>query len=516
MAGPDRGAGHDASAGHAIIDIGSNTVRLVVYGGPPRAPVVLHNEKVTARLGRAVAESGRLGDKASRLALAALARYRMLLDLKGVRQVDVVATAAVRDASNGAAFLEQVAALGFAPRLLSGEEEAVTSALGVIGAFPGAAGVVADLGGGSLELVDIANGASSHGVSLPLGTLRLPALRAGGIRGFREHVAERLGAAGWSAPHGAALYLVGGSFRSLARHALHLAHSVLDDPHGFALPAQAAAAQARSLARRKPESLVAVPGLSATRLAALPDAAALLLALIDQLRPAEVVFSSWGLREGLLYAALPEGTRRQDPLLAGVSAFIKREGTSPTAAAMVAGWTAPVSGLAATAPAPQGPPPAGAAAGPVPAGGSERLRLAAIMLALASARAEPNLRGDLATMWALRKRWIGIGNRERAMLAAAVLASTGRLDIVPAWQALAATADLRLAQAWGLAVRLCRRFSDASAQSLSGSTLLLSEGVLTLTVGRAYAVLVNEGVERDLKALGGVLGARTARRVAAD
>ncbi|WP_346234365.1 hypothetical protein, partial [Parafrigoribacterium mesophilum] len=85
------------------------------------------------------------------------------------------------------------------------------------------------------------------------------------------------------------------------------------------------------------------PGLSSTRLAALPDAAALLLSLIDHLRPAEIVFSSWGLREGLLYAAMPEGTRRQDPLLAGVAAFVEQERASPAAAAMVAGWTAPVS-----------------------------------------------------------------------------------------------------------------------------------------------------------------------------
>ena len=509
MAGPERGAGPDGAPAHAIIDIGSNTVRLVVYGGPPRAPVVLHNEKVTARLGRAVAETGRLGDKASRLALAALARYRALLDLKGVRHVQVVATAAVRDAVNGAEFLARVADLGFQPRLLSGEEEAIASAMGVIGALPGAAGVVADLGGGSLELVDIAEGACSHGVSLPLGTLRLPPLRAGGIRGFREHVAQSLGAAGWSAPHGTVLYLVGGSFRSLARHVLVLAHGALDDPHGVALPAAAAATLARRLARRRPESLVPVPGLSATRLAALPDAAALLLALIDQLRPAEIVFSSWGLREGLLFAGLPAGTRSQDPLLAGVASFIEQEGASPAAAAMIAGWTAQVGSL--TPPAQEGDGAAG-----VPAGGSERLRLAAIMLALASARAEPNLRADLAAMWALRKRWIGVTPRERAMLAAALLANTGRLEPDPAVQALAGAADLLQAQAWGLAVRLCRRFSDASAQSLSGSALRVEAGVLTLSVSRPYAALVNEGVERDLKALGAILGTRTAWRTAPD
>ena len=136
----------------AIIDIGSNTVRLVIYGGPARAPEVLHNEKVTARLGKGVAENGKLGQRAMSTALASLARYRTLLELKGIAEVDVVATAAARDAVNGPEFLAQIRALGLTPRLLSGEEEAITSAHGVIGAFPRAQGVVGDLGGGSVEL----------------------------------------------------------------------------------------------------------------------------------------------------------------------------------------------------------------------------------------------------------------------------------------------------------------------------------------------------------------------------
>ena len=111
----------------AIIDIGSNTVRLVIYGGPARAPDVLHNEKITARLGKGVAENGKLGGRATAAALASLARYRTLLDLKGITAIDVVATAAARDAANGPEFLQKIRALGLLPRLLSGEEEAGNS-----------------------------------------------------------------------------------------------------------------------------------------------------------------------------------------------------------------------------------------------------------------------------------------------------------------------------------------------------------------------------------------------------
>ena len=497
MATHERSAAHDLKPSRAIIDIGSNTVRLVVYGGPARAPTVLHNEKVSAKLGRGVADFGRLSEKAVKAALVALARYRALLELKGVRRIDVVATAAVRDAADGHAFLDRVRALGFAPRLLSGEEEAVASAMGVIGAFPAASGIVADLGGGSLELIDIDADTCRHGVSLPLGTLRLPPLRTGGDPAFGRHVARILADADWSAPHSPTLYLVGGSFRSFARYAMLQGEWPSDDPHGFTIAADAAAAIARTLARKKGDALLPAPGIGSSRLVAMPDAAALLLALIRTLKPAELVFSSWGLREGLLYSALEPGLQKQDPLLAGISAFVEHYGAAPAAAAMVAGWTAPANLARA-------------------AGGRERLRLAATMLALASANVEPNLRTDLSVAWAMRKRWIGITNRERAMLAASLMANAGRMDVPALWRSFASVDDLREAQGWGLAVRLCRRLSGAAAQSL-GSTALIADGIsLVLVVRKPYDALVNDGVERDLKALGTHLGLRTAWEIVAE
>jgi len=488
MAVPDRSPAHDLAPARAIIDIGSNTVRLVIYGGPPRAPVVLHNEKVTARLGRGVADTGKLSRKAAGTALAALARYRVLLDLKGVPSVEVVATAAVRDAADGSDFLDRVRALGFAPRLLSGEEEAIASALGVIGAFPEAAGIVADLGGGSLELIDVADGACSHGVSLPIGTLRLPPLRAGGDRGLAGAVVALLGKADWAAPKGATLYLVGGSFRSLARLALVRAEWPSDDPHGFELSAKAAAQVARTVIRMKPEALALVPGLASSRLACLPDAAALLLALVTQLAPARLVFSSWGLREGLLFSALDGGARAEDPLLAGIAAYAGRQGAASAAVTAAAAWTAPV---------------ARPASGPA---GDERLRLAATMLSLALVTVEPNLRPDAALSWAMRKRWVGVTTRGRAMLAASLLANTGRLELPPAVAGFAPVEDLRTAQAWGLATRLCRRLSGTAPAALEGSALGIDGEMLHLTVRGSFAALVNDSTVRDLKALAAMLG----------
>lgn len=459
-------------------------MRLVLFGGSPRAPVVLHNEKVTAKLGRALADTGAIPDKAMNAALASLARYAAVLRLHGVARVETVATAAAREASNGPEFLARVAELGLEPRLLSGEEEALAAAYGVIAAFPGAAGVVADLGGGSLELTDIAGGAAEHGISLPLGTLHLAGLRSAGPAKFARKVNRHLKAARLTNTPGQPLYLVGGSSRSLARHAMQRLAWPLDDTHGLTLDAPVALRLFRSAAQGN--FARATQGISQSRLAAMPDAAALLAAVIRQLKPSQVVFSGWGLREGLLYAGLSDEARLQDPLIAGVGAWAERHGTSLAAATMVAGWTVRAA-------------PAGDEA-------SERLRLAATLLALATWHVEPNLRCDLALDWALRKRWIGVDSAGRAQLAMAALASTGRTDVPENLMRLASAEFLRDAAAWGLATRLCRKLTTVAAPALAASTLTRSDERLTLTVREPYHALVTDTVEKELKALAGWLG----------
>jgi len=513
-----------AASPRAIIDIGSNTVRLVIYGGPIRAPVVLHNEKVTARLGKGVAESGRLGEKAMGQALGALGRYAALLRLRGVSDVQTVATAATRDASNGAAFLARITALGLSPRLLSGEEEALTSARGVAAAFPGAHGMVGDLGGGSLELVAIAGPSATHGISLPLGTLRLPGLLAGGGAKFARRVRKMLASVDWSGVHAQDFYLVGGSWRAFGRFAMLRGKWPVDDPHGFTLSPEQALRVARSLRQghfgaarpaasgkglaregaksggkpptQKPttQPLILHPlaegmQVSAARLASLPDAAALLEVLVRELKPARLIFSSWGLREGLLAAGLDAGVAAADPMLAGITAFVGRMGAGgedlPATAERVTQWTARVN------PAP-------------PA--AENLRHAATMLALASMRTEPNLRPEMAVNWALRKRWVGLADEGRACLALAVLANNGRTAIPAELLRLASATRLREAMAWGLATRLCRRFCGPTAVAMEGSALLVEGMNLVLAVSAGLAPLHSDGVEKDLRLLGECLG----------
>lgn len=470
----------------AVIDIGSNTVRLVVYTGPSRAPDTLLNEKVTARLGRDIAATGRLPDKAQEVALAGLRRFHFLLQSLGVRQVTVVATAAVRDAENGAEFLDQVRGIGFDPRLLSGEEEAVAAAAGVIAAFPDAHGVVADLGGGSLELVCVEDGQAHQGVSLPFGTLRLDSLRKKGSRSFKGFVHKSFAKVGWAVTHPGPLYLVGGTWRAFARAAMQQQGSPLTDPHGYELAPGEAEQVIKGLIRSGRAALKDSAGLATMRAEALPDAADLLRVMLAELQPSGLVFSAWGLREGLLYQALPPLARRQDPLIVGVSRFAAPFGGSPSRAAMMAGWTAE-------------------AVGAEDAYG-EKLRLVATMLSLAAARLEPNIRISHAIDWALHKRWIGLDVAGRARIAAALAATGGRTGLPAELFTLAAKDQLYQAIGWGLAMRLCRRLGAASRLSLVASKLTRENGRLVLRFERGAEALASDSIAGDLATLAGWLG----------
>lgn len=474
--GPDR----------AVIDIGSNTVRLVMYGGSLRAPEALFNEKVSAKLGRDLAETGLIPDKAAALALTALRRFAAIVEQLRVPQVDVVATAAIRDATNGPEMLAAIRSIGLDARLLSGDEEARAAASGVIAAFPDAAGVVADLGGGSLELVAISDGQDHHGESLPLGTLRLGALREKGAEAFNRAIARAFDKAGWANDHADVLYMVGGTWRAFARYAMIASDHPLHDPHGLRITAAQADKMAKKLLNADPARLREGDGISGTRAAALPDAAALLRAMLANLEPRELVFSSWGLREGLLYQRLSDTEKRQDPLLAGMTQFTAPRGASLAQAMMIAGWTAPVVKGATAA--------------------SERLRLAATLLAIAASRVEPNIRTRHMLDWALEKRWLGLEMSDRALIAAALLGSCGKPALPADLLSVAPEAQLREAIGWGLAVRLCRRLGPGPKGKVADCTLSIEGDSIVLTAGPAGADLIGESVRGDLDRLAQWLG----------
>lgn len=464
----------DADTRRAIIDVGSNSVRLVIYDGPARIPFETHNEKVQARLGRSLAETGAIDAEAYALGLAACRRFKALLDASGVRSVRTVATAAARDASNGPEFLADLAAIGLAPELLDGAAEGRASAAGVLSAFPGARGIVGDLGGGSLELACVGDGAITRSVSLPLGVLRLAALRSGSERTFTAHIQTMLRDAGWTraeAGPGASLYLVGGSWRALGHLDQYMTGSALPGVHGYGFaPAQLADLR-QAVAELAPRALREVPGLTSSRIATLDDAAALLAAVARHLDIDRLVVSSFGLREGLLFEALPPAARGDDPLLAATADYAARQGSARWDGDAVDRWIAAL--FATDAPA------------------DARIRLAACRLAgvdlhpLSETRARHGL--ELAWLGA----WIGVSTDARALLAVVLWAAWGgRGDPAPV-DAFLSPERLRQGLAWGQAIRLASRLTGGDSSVLAQAKLARNGNALSLTLAPGVADLAS-------------------------
>src|SRR5580692_31600 len=200
----------------AIVDIGSNSVRLVVYESQTRVAATLQNEKSICAIGRDMVTTGRLHAEGCTAALEALSRFRMIADGLNVEHRDAVATAAARDASNGAEFIRRAeSAWGRPIRILAGEDEARIAAEGVVAGIPDADGLAADLGGGSLDMVSVKGGQTGAAYTMPVGPLRLMDQAKGDPDKARDIVDKGLK----NIPNlsASALYAVGGAWRSFAR-----------------------------------------------------------------------------------------------------------------------------------------------------------------------------------------------------------------------------------------------------------------------------------------------------------
>ncbi len=483
-----------------IIDIGSNSVRLVVYQGRNRTPAVVFNEKVMAGLGRGIANEGRLSDGSMRIAVTALSRFAHLARDMGVADLRTVATAAVREARNAQRFIDLIAErCGLAIEVISGEAEARGAALGVIAGIPAADGIVGDLGGGSLELIRVEGGEAHDRISLPIGALRLDAVRKRGSRALRPFIAAALDQVDWAAKGaGKPFYMVGGSWRALVQLDIHLHDYPLPVIHQYSMDPGAPDRLVRSLARIDPKTLKGVTSISTTRLPSLPGAALLLGAVVRRLGSSTIVASAYGLREGLLYERMPPELRAEDPLIAAARDEGARQGRFPEHGDMLMAWMDALFG-----------------GGEMP--DMRRLRLATCLLSDVAWRAHPDFRPERGLDVALHGNWVAISARERALLATALVACFGGVPSGTAAALLARLADapsLATARCWGLALRLGQRLTGGTAVALQSSRLEVVDGVLTLTLADRDAPLYGEAVVRRLKLLAAAMGYESAHLLA--
>ena len=478
----------------AVIDIGSNSVRLVLYRLEGRAIWTVFNEKVLAGLGRDLATTGRLSEDGVTGALAALKRFAAVIE--GVRPAHtfVAATAAVREAEDGPDFCGRVAAgTGLKVRVLTGAEEAHFSALGVLAGIPDAEGVTADMGGASLELARIAGGEVLPGITLPLGPFALVDPKGFDAGRLGDTIARRLKSAGdYRGDH---LFAVGGAWRSIAQVHMALIDYPLHIVHQYEISATAIRDTARLIARQSRSSLDKMPGVSKKRAETLPYAALVLEGLIDRLGLKRITMSAWGVREGLLFEALDGDTLATDPLLAGCLALGARQGISPTLPGALNAW---IGRLLDAAPG---------------SGDRDRdavLTAAACNLADLGARLHPDHRTELVFDQILRAPIPGQTHAERAFLACALNARYGGAAATPqpATVSRLLTEEQRLrARTLGLAIRLACDLSGRSPQLLANAGAAVDGGVLKLTALDGYAdVLLGEQTRRRARALADTMG----------
>jgi exopolyphosphatase/guanosine-5'-triphosphate,3'-diphosphate pyrophosphatase len=438
---------------------------------------------VLAGLGAGFDRSHILPEQAREKTLAALRRFRLLLDHMKVKRTQVVATAAIRDAEDGPDFVREVERIGLPCEVLTAQEEARLAGEGVLSGIPDADGIVGDLGGGSLELVDVARGGATGGISLPLGVLRLDSSPAG-----EREARKLLKAALKKSPlrdqaRGRTFYMVGGSWRALARIDMLATDFPLPITHQYRMK-PGRAKELRKLVRALDPRLSSAA--APPRLASSPVAAMMLEILVDELEPSQLVVSTYGIREGLLYSTLKQGARMLDPLIEEARDAGGGEHRFGQHGDVLDAWIAPIFD--------EEP-------------GMRRLRLASCLLADVAWQSNPGFRADRGIEMALHGNWVAVSPGGRVVMAQALSASFGRDRLPdPRLSQLCREEQLTRAHCWGQAMRLGQRLSGGVASVLKRTSLADVNGAVQLTVRRGEEALIGDQVERRLVRLAELLG----------
>ena len=483
----------------AVVDIGSNSIRLVAYEGLTRAPTPIFNEKVLCGLGRGVTKTGLLPEDGVRQALHALARFRALIDLMQIADVKVLATAAARDADNGREFIREAQAIIGTPiELISGKREARLSAMGVMSGFYKPDGIVGDLGGGSLELIDIDSHRLGKGESLPLGGLALMDTSGGALKKAEKIVIaalKNLKLAGKRRN----FYAVGGTWRALARLHMRQVGYPLNVMHGYAIAANEAIDFCRIVQSVEPDAMSAIASISPSRRPLLAMGALVLEKVLKESECQRVIFSAMGVREGLLYDLLDEADRKRDPLIAAASDLNLLRSRSPRHGEELAYWTDVLF----------------ASTDMDETSEDKRLRLAACLVADIGWRAHPDYRGEQSLNIIAHAAFGGIDHSGRAFLALSVFYRHVGLsddELSPRLRELASTRLLERARILGAAMRVAYIISASMPGVLPRVPLRCEGKLLVITLPPTLAALSSDRLTNRMRQLARLLG-REARIV---
>ena len=484
----------------AVVDLGSNSVRLVVFEGCARNPVPIFNEKAVLRLGRGLEATGVLNEDGVAQALTVMNRYHAIARAMGADPFEVLATAAVRDARNGPAFVASLEARmpGVPIHVLAGAREADLSAAGVLCGIPHADGILADIGGGSLELVRLTAGRRGEGRTLPLGVIRLAERAAGDAVRARALAEIDLATVPWLAEGaGRDLYLVGGAWRALAR--IHIAQTgyPLNMIHHYTVGREEARDLTGVIAAASRRVLERMPAVPRRRVEDLPFAAIVLRRVLRATGARRVVFSANGLREGWYMERIPADIRAKDPLLAAGHDLAEHYGRDPALPPALLAWTDPLF--------------------PGETGEARRLREAACWMSDIGSHDHPEYRAEQAFLRILRQPGIGLDHHARAFLGLTLALryeAEPEAPFLATGRALLAPEAIQRATVLGCALRLAYTLSAGTPDLLAGTALRVNH-TLVLRLAEGSGVFAGESVTRRLDRLAQALALPATTELAA-
>lgn len=481
-----------------VIDVGSNSVRMVVFDGAARSPAYFFNEKVLCGLGRGLATTGALNPEGRVRAMAAIRRFALLAKGMNLQNLTMVATAAMRDATDGPAFQAEIeVATGLRMLVIDGAEEARLSAQGVLTGWPEAAGLVCDIGGSSMELAEIGAGAVQRCVTSQLGPFRLQQVK-GGKKGIKAHVngilkdlREQIGT------HYDALYLVGGSWRALARLDMERRGYPLTVLHEYEMTPKSIRKTLDWIAENDLKALRAATSISAERFSLVPLAAVVLRQMLGVFRPRHIYISSYGIREGILYDQMPDVLRSRDPLIEACRFSEHTNARMPGFGRKLFNFLLPLYKSA---------PPA-----------KLRLMKAACLLHDVNWRAHPDYRAQACFDTATRANLGGLDHKGRIYLGLALMyryKTSGIEDRMVAVSKLLSDDEIREAQMLGRAMRFGAMFSMDGPENAGELRFFPKKRVLELILRPQTQALFSEVAESRFTSLAKVLDVKTIVRVA--
>lgn len=477
----------------AVIDVGSNSVRMVVYRIDGRAMTPILNEKVMAGLGRDLNRTQLLSPEGAETAVRAVKRFSTLIEALQIREVFPVATAAVREANDGRAFADRIYdETGLKLRILSGDDEARLSALGVTAGAPDARGIVGDLGGASLELIEVSPKGLGRGETFPLGPLTLARDEFDYDR-ISEQVEKVLANTKLLGKRGGDFYAVGGAWRALGRIDIALTNHPLGVLHHHQMSRAEVLKVADVVRKQSKRSLEKLEEAAAKRADTLPYAAVVLERVMMAGNFDRVILSAFGLREGVLLERMSEQALAVHPLIAAAEALAGRWSRTRAFGQALEQWIAPMF------------------VGQVPTFGKKRdevVRGAASRLADVGGPLHPDQRIEIMFDLILRAPLAAISHEERAFLAAAIhhRYTKAQPRHADAYLRLLNEEQQAAAAALGAALRLGADLSGRSEALLASFDIAAVDDKLVLRVKKRVAHLVTETASRRLDAAAQALG----------